>query len=203
MITISIDSGETRNLLNQFRRSVDRPRDLLENSARAVTRKLKLHFAARDREGNKLGGRKTHFWGDIGKSTNLGPVDDHQASVIISDFRFAQKLHGGTITAKTPWPGSGFLLLTIPVKPEAYARKVSVTRRETGLSLFFVGNAAGGVIASRAEGSKDLNVFYACVPSVTQAADPRALPPGEELETAAVEAAQSYMTTKIQESQTR
>jgi hypothetical protein len=201
MIVIRIDSGETRNRLAQIAGVVERPRAMLAASAGNVARRLRRHFAERDREGNKLGGRRTHFWAEIRNQTEVGAITDQDATVIIGSDKFAQKLHGGTLRAKRPWPGSGLLLLTIPVDPRAYGRRASVTAREEGLKLFFVGSQAGGIIATRAQGSKSIEVLYACKPQVIQAPDPKALPPGDELEQAAIEGAEDHLRAEIQGAQ--
>jgi hypothetical protein len=202
MIVIRLNSGSARNLLNWIGGKVEHPADMLAESATRVERSLRGHFSERDKRGNKLGGRRTNFWAAIANSTAIGDVTDRQADVNIGDPRFAQKLHGGTITAKTPWPGSGFLLLTIPVHPAAHGRRVSVAARETGLKMTFVGSAAGGVIGHFARQAAEDEVYYACVPSVTQTADPEALPPGETLEQEAQKGAEDYLQTEVQAAQT-
>ena len=129
---IRLDSGAARNQLQTIGAVLDHPEDMLAESATRVERKLRGHFAERDKTANKLGGQRTHYWAQIANSTAVAEVTDRSASVDIGDGRFAQTLHGGEIRAKTPWPGSGFLLLTIPVHPAAHGRRVSVTARETG-----------------------------------------------------------------------
>lgn len=197
---IRLTSGETRNRLQAIGKLVDHPRELLFSSAGYVRRELQRHFAERDRTPNRLGGKRTHFWGAIRNATQMGEVTDRQAEINIADPRFAQRLYGGTITAKTPWPGSGLKLLTIPVDPRAHGRRASVFKRETGLQLIFLGGPKGGELAAF-EGGPDLTTIYICKPSITQEPDPNALPPGDALEEAAKLGAEDYLATQIQADQ--
>ena len=195
---IRLDSGAARNQLQTIGAVLDHPEDMLAESATRVERKLRGHFAERDKTANKLGGQRTHYWAQIANSTAVAEVTDRSASVDIGDGRFAQTLHGGEIRAKTPWPGSGFLLLTIPVHPAAHGRRVSVTARETGLKMTFVGSARGGVIGHFAAKAWEDEVYYVAVPSVIQEPDPTAMPPGDELEKEAIQGAQDYLDIQVQ-----
>ena len=87
---------------------------------------LRRHFIEKDSIGNKLGGRRTHFWGDVRKNTQLGAITDREATIAIGESRFAQRLYGGTITAKTPWKGSGFKLLTEKAVAEAAQEELTL-----------------------------------------------------------------------------
>lgn len=205
MIVIRINSGEARNRLQAIAAVIEHPADMLAESAIRVERSLRGHFAERDKRGNRLGGRRTHFWAAIANSTTVAEVTDQQASVEIGDRRFAQKLHGGTIRAKTPWPFLGYLLLTIPAHPQAHGRRASVLKRELGITLTFVGSARGGILAHFPEHRGLLSAaeaegitYYVCVPDVTQAADPQALPPGNILEEEAIKGAEDYLRTEVQ-----
>lgn len=202
MITIRLNSGAARNRLNAIAEVVEHPADMLAEGAVRVERTLRGHFSERDKRGNKLGGRRTHYWAAIANSTAVGEVTDRQADIEIGDPRFAQTLYGGVIRAKTPWPFSGFLLLTIPVHPAAYGRRASVLKRELGVKLVFIGSAQGGVLGTFAKQAAEDQVYYACVPSVDQAPDPDALPAGEVLEAEALQGAEDYLRTEVQQSQT-
>lgn len=199
MIVIRLNSGDARNRLDQISQVVEKPRDMLAASAGNVARTLRSHFRDRDKAGNKLGGKRTHFWAGIANQTQTGAITDREADVVIGSDKFGLKLYGGTVTAKTPWPGSGFKLLTIAVHPIAYGRRASTLKRETGLKLVFLGNASGGVLAAYGEGQ--MQVVYVCTPSVTHLPDPNALPPGGDLEEAAISAAEEYLQQQIKASQ--
>jgi hypothetical protein len=202
MITIRINSGAARNQLNFMLDKIEHPAEMLQESAGRVRTVLRGHFAERDRAGNKLGGRRSHFWAQFAHATEVGQVTDRTADVDIGDpkHKLAHKISGGTIRAKTPWRGSGFLLLTIPVHPAAYGKRAKELKQD-GLKLVFVGSAAGGVLGTFAKNAAEDEVYYVCVPSVDQAADPQALPPGEEMEQAALEGAGDYLALEVQASQ--
>ena len=62
----------TRNQLQALTERIERPRQILAAGAVAGRRQLQRHFADKDKAGNKLGGRRTHFWGEVRDSTQLG-----------------------------------------------------------------------------------------------------------------------------------
>ena len=198
MIQITLQSGEARNQIQDLGKMLGRPRPIIQAAVRGTRTRLQRHFTERESRGNKLGGKRTHFWLDVRKSTQVGEVTDRSGFVVIGDPRFAQKVFGGTIVAKTPWR-NGFKLLTIPVDPRGYGRRASVAARENNIKLFFMGTASGGVLATKA--GAGIEVIYACVPSVTQQADPEALPDRQELENAAIDAARQYVATTVKNSQ--
>lgn len=202
MIVIKLRSGAARNQLAALTENIEHPRQVLAAGQIAGRKFLQRHFTEKDKSGNKLGGRRTHFWGEVRESTQPGELTNKSADIDIGDFRFAQRLHGGTIRAKTPWPGSGFLLLTIPVHPAAHGRRASVLKRELGIKLVFLGGAQGGVLGTFAKQAAEDQVYYACVPSVDQAADPDALPAGDILEREAIQGAEDYLRTEVLAAQT-
>ena len=198
MIIIHLRSGTARNQLEALTKAVEHPRQVLAAGQAAGRRELQRHFTLKDSAGNRLGGRRTHFWGDIRESTQLGALTDREADIDIGDRRYAQKFFGGTLRAKTPWPGSGFLLLTIPVHPAAHGRRARVLASELGIKLTFIGNAAGGRIGHFAAQAAEDEVYYVCVPEVTQAPDPTAFPDREEFERAIGEAAAAELTLQAE-----
>lgn len=198
MIVIRLNSGEARNRLNAIGAVLEHPADMLQESAGRVRRVLRQHFTERDKTGNKLGGKRTHFWAQFAHSTEVGQVTDTTADVDIGDplHQLAHKISGGTIRAKTPWPFSGFLLLTIPVHPAAYGRRAKELRQD-GIKLTFIGSARGGILGNLARNAAEDEIYYACVPSVTHEPDLEALPPGEDMETAALEGAEDYLREEV------
>ncbi len=195
MITVHLESGQARNELAEIGRLLGKPRVAMQAAGRGARKLLQGHFRNRDRTANKLGGRRTHFWLDIYKSTQLGPVTDTSVTVTIGDHRFAQKVFGGRIVAKVA------KALSIPVDPEAHGRRPEVFERETGLDLVFIKQRNNALLATRVEGSEALRVRYLLVPFVDQAPDPEALPPREQIEQAAVDAAQAQLQAAIRAAQ--
>ena len=90
---------------------------------------LKAYYEQKDwNEPNRLTlERRTHFWHQIGESVLPKPkIEDKKIHVIITDPRFPQKLHGGTIVPKRA------KALTIPMHPDAYARTAAEVARIVG-----------------------------------------------------------------------
>ena len=202
MITVRLESSELRNRLQALMRMTERPRSLLQAAARGVRKLLQQHFKMRDQTPNQLGGKRTHFWLDVYKSTQLGEVTDSYAVVGIGDARFGGKLHDNTIT-----PGKGISSktgaptrnLSIPVDPEAYGRRPAVFESETGLKLIplSIGGRIGALGTSGGVG-RLLVVRYILVKRVFVPRDPNALPADQAMEAAAGDAAQAQLNSQIQ-----
>jgi len=186
MIELSFNDTQFQFEFGQKIAAVKNPRALLLGSGREVANRLRSHFADRDSENiNRLApDRREHFWLQVRQSVQP-PVQETPVSisVTIADPRFAQKLYGGTITAKEAGA------LTIPVSPEAYGRTARTFEAETGLKIFLVKIGGGkgsrfenAVLAAKENGK--LTVEYLLTPSVDQEADPDALPQKSDLEEA-------------------
>jgi hypothetical protein len=138
---------------------------------------LKAHFAAREQEGNKRGFPRTHWWArEVRGQTALRSATGEEAVVGIASRQFAFRLRGGTIK-----PGPGKRFLAIPLRPEASG---VLPRAGTIPGLFFIRSKALGKGWLAAQEGAALRFYYRLVPSVTQKADPRALPPLEQLRAA-------------------
>lgn len=199
MIVISIDSGEVRNRLQELGRLAGNPRPVLVAATGAVRKLLQDHFKRRQQKPNAMGGKRTNFWMDVYRSTQLGEVTDRHGVIVIGDPRFAQKVYGGTITAGksiSSKTGKPTKYLAIPARKEAYGKRPAMM---TGVELHVVQcgpNGGGALVVKTAAKAKskfiDL-VMYWLVRKVTQKKDPDALPPGDALEKTAVEAAETYL----------
>jgi hypothetical protein len=192
-ITIHVDRGPA-NVAWAFLRSVaEHPRAIFSAGARALRLRLQRHFRERDQTPNSLGGQRSHFWLDVYKSTQLGEITDRSGSVVVGDARYAQKVFGGTIRAKN------VTMLAIPVDPEAYNRRPAVFEAATGLPLFLIPRTGGAVLATAGFGT--VTPRYVLKKSVTQQPDPNAMPPREELEKVALEAAEREIQTQARRAQ--
>lgn len=166
---------------------------LLTVVGRGMRNLLKSHFVRKDRTPNALGGGRTHFWREVSDSVQ-NPVPSGQRSVVItiSDPRFAQKLYGGTISPKRG------RALTIPVSAEAHGK--TVKEFESGGSasarLTFIKRTGKTPLLVRVLGDR-IEVHYVLVRSVTQAADPTALPSQDEFDSAAKLTSEEYLRTII------
>jgi len=164
-----------------------------------VANQLKSHFRKKDRTGaNKLSDRRSHFWQQVAQSVSQPEQTGFNAvSVSITDPRFAQKLFGGTIRAKNAEA------LTIPVEERAYGRTAATFERETGLKLFLVKTGNSGledaVLAVKEDPkAKMFTVEYLLTKSVTQSADPDALPQKAALEQAILARSQRMLDRQNQ-----
>jgi hypothetical protein len=179
----------------------ENPVAILMGAGREVGNLLKTHFRAKDKSSaNKLSERRSHFWLQVARAVSNPEQTGYNAiTVTITDPRFAQRLFGGTIHAKNAGA------LTIPVEERAYGRTAAVFERETGLKLFLVktgGSDANSfenaVLAVKEnENSKAFTVEYLLTPSVSQEADPDALPQKAVLENAVIRRAQRVLDRQI------
>lgn len=194
MANITITRDDATPFLIEFGKRLARPRDLMQVMGRRLGNVLRDHFAARDREPNKRGWPKQHFWGEIREATGVSEVTDTSATVTIADYRMAHKIKGGAIVAKQA------KALTIPLHPLAYGKRASVLEAETGIDLFQPGKKGEkkGVLLGEYQGQ--LIAFYALRKRVNQPADPRALPPDEEINEAMTEEVSDWLDAQIEDS---
>lgn len=205
MITIHLESGPLRSALGQLSSLAEHPRPLLAAATGAARKVLQEHFRMRQQTPNKLGGRRTNFWQDVYRSTQIGEVNDQYGVVVIGDVRFAQKLYGGTIRAgKGVSSKTGKLTkyLSIPARTEAYGLRPSQLEDKLGVALYFVKGSRGGALVVKTGKKSQLGmVMYWLTKQVTQAPDPQAMPSREKIEQAAIGAAESHLRTVVQRNQ--
>ena len=161
-------------------------RSLMAALGKRLEVELRAWFRSRNAEPNKQGWPSQNFWDRIRNATALTEFDNVHATVAVADPAFNQKVYGGTIHAKK---GKA---LAIPAVPEA-AGVSPLTMNNLRLVVFkdsnraaLVSNIATNITIQRngkikARSSTISRVIYWLVKSVTQSADPRALPPMPEL----------------------
>jgi hypothetical protein len=147
---------------------------ILGRSAYNATR---THLFAKDATGNRLGGRRTHFYGAAARATNFALSGD-AVVVSIPQLGIRQRYYGGTIKPKTA------KYLTIPVHPSAHGKRA----REFG-DLHVLYGAAGPYGLAR----KDGTMLYRLAKSATQQADTSVLLTTEALATAIRPDLESYL----------
>ena len=183
MISISVNDHASP-ALRQFAATVKNPMPGLMVAGRAVVNLLRQHYRDKDRnQPNKLGGTRTHFWLQIGRSVHSPKqTGASEVTVQISDPRFPQKVYGGVISVKNkPW-------LTIPMRSEAYGRAASVLENALGIRLFRYGNT----LSAKQDGH--IIAYYAlCKKTRPQKKDPTAFPPEAQMGQAAAKAMEAYM----------
>ena len=169
------------------------PHRMLLGAGREVGSLLKRHFIRKDRtEPNQLSERRSNFWLAVSRTVQQPEMENPTTvSVTISHPAFAQKVFGGTIRAKAAGA------LTIPVEERAYGRTAHVFEEETGLKLFLLRTGKGAfqnaVLAVKDNSAKGFTVEYILTQSVTQQADPDALPPKSALESAILARSQKVL----------
>lgn len=187
MITYQInDHGLSRKLAFCIEQ-VKRPAlVILHPVGRELANQLKTHFRTKDQsEANRLGGRRTHFFLQVGRSVQ-NPVMHGPGAVVVSINHpaFAQKVFGGDIVAKrhqVSKRSKNPLNLTIPISQDAYGRSVSVFVKATGLRLFMITSKRGNELLASATKDGKLTIHYLLKPSVYQQPDPTALPAMEAM----------------------
>ena len=173
---------------------------------RGVATTLRKHFTALDEErANTMGGRRTHFYGQVRRSVqNPALVGDSAVSVSINHVGIAQRYFGGTIEAA---PGKA---LPIPARTEAYGRRPGefndlhlVVFKSLGLAaLVQRDQTAVSIGRRRKDGSRQVKqgaergggVFFWLVKRVYQQPDPTVLPTDEELQSSATAAGLDYFS---------
>jgi hypothetical protein len=206
-------SAGARNLQEK----IDYPQGMLERAGKAVEVALREHFLNRNSEGNKMGWPSNNFWARIRRSTAFQDATNEKATVAISDPAINQKVFGGTIkpqrttnlalpatamayTAGSPREGATpalkFMFAFDPasdrwrpalVAAENYARQLTKGKRKGELVK------ASGDKAKVGAGI----VWYWLVRKVTQAADPRALPPDQDVQSAIYQSVEDYLKLKM------
>lgn len=178
MTTVEVKITDTaRADLKKLAKKVTNPIPGLNIAGRAVANLLKAFYRDRDKEGNKLGGDRQHYWKGVAQAVNAPKaVTKDTVRVSISHPSILQKIFGGVIRAKRVGA------LTIPKHPDAYGRRASVLEQEKGIKLFRLNSA---LVAKDASGK--ITIYYLLRKSVTQQPDPKALPPKAEIQRVAEE----------------
>lgn len=159
-------------------------REFLAVIASRVERRLKRHFREResgDSKRRQRGWPQRHFWASVERATQIASLTTDYATIAIASAPFAFKLRGGTITPKR---GS---YLSIPLRAEAYAagspRDWGRATSGSSRRLVPIRSRSGGLVLAEvfAGSGQGIRAQYLLVRSVTQPADPRALPAQAEM----------------------
>lgn len=211
MISVSVttDAAKAQAFLVTVTGKITDRRTFNEQLANRLTRELKTHFVAKNREPNKRGWKKSGFWSQVERSTAVAEVTQTGAAVSVADTRFNIHLFGGTIVPKLA------KALTIPLIEEAKGESAASYKLKTGHRLFtipgrdvlFEKAGAGNASESRVGGTRGrdrsfgvklgarqpLRAVFALKASVTIDKDPDALPTTEILTAALQEEADLYL----------
>jgi hypothetical protein len=109
--------------------------------------------------------------------------------IAITHVGAAQRYFGGPIEAKNGGK------LTIPVHPDAHGERA---RDFDDLSPIYFEDGTGVLVRKNSDAPGDIGeVFYRLLERVNQKADPTVLPPEKDLQAAAFESGDKYLTTLI------
>jgi hypothetical protein len=192
MITFTYQDRGFQTKLRRLHGMARNPRGLMSVLGREAANHLKRHFRDKDRSDasalGSAGGRRQHFWLHVSRSVQNPVVSANGRRVIVSinDPRILQKVYGGTIRPKRA------KMLAIPIIPEAYGRSPSVYQQETGNQLAAISSGANAVLGFAGQGGF-FTAVYVLKRSVTQRADPTALPDESRMTAALIERGERYV----------
>ncbi len=177
--------------LQRLAAAVQRP-DVRKVMGRAIGNRLRRHFSRLDGErANKLGGTRTHFYGQARRGVQQPDLTSDGLKVAINNVGIAQRYFGGTITPRNAkW-------LTLPVHPQAYGHRA----REFGDLQFVPLEDGRRAMLMRPNPDSPTGigeVFFLLVRRVHQEPDPSVLPTSDELQGDAYNAGEDYLKTLIE-----
>lgn len=171
MISIRLAKDEVSPHLRRLLKQAGRDGPLARILGRAAANELKKHFRARNATGaNRLGGRRTNFWSAVAASVQSPRMLPGRIVIAVNHPAIAQKVHGGTITARKAKH------LAIPIDPAAHGKSPRVFP-----ALQFAQTAGGVKLLGLREAGGGIKWLYVLKKSVTQAADPQALPKDDKM----------------------
>lgn len=186
MITIKLDRDEVTPHLRRLLKEAATNSPLSRVLGRAASNELKKHFRERNaNSANKLGGKRTNFWTAVGASVQSPLAKPGVIVIPINHPAIAQKVFGGTITAKNSKN------LAIPINPKAHGKSPRVFPL-----LQFAMTRSGTKLLGLKDGEGNMEWLYVLKPSVTQAPDPTALPKDEKVAAAMTRAADIYLRAR-------
>ena len=196
MITLAYNSEEFAAITADLNARLGNPSALARVVGAQLKTSLRKHFLKKDKtDASALGtaaGRRTHFWNQVRDSVSNATIlnGGAQVRVSITDPRMAQKYYGGRISAKAAGA------LTLPLIPDAYARRASTYEAETGLKLFILKPADSGKAFLAAKENGGITLVYLLTKSVHQDKDPTALPDMGVLRGELISRARRYVDRK-------
>lgn len=176
--------------------AIERP-DVRRVMGRAIATALRKHFTKLDRtRANKLGGTRTHFWGQVRRSVQQPQllagdgvmVSINHVGIALQYFGTAD-MPGGVMRPKN----ANFL--TIPVHPEAHGRRA---REFDDLEPIFFDDGTGVLARPHSESKSGIGeVYYRLTKKVRIKGDPSVLPAEEDLQAEAFTAGEEHVRTLI------
>ena len=135
----------------------------------AVSDLTRDHLYRKDREPNRLGGRKTHYYRAAGDSVNH-ELTGRGVAVNVSQVGIRQRLEGGVITPKNA------RALTIPINARAHGKRAREFSDTFILDRSKTGDPETVGIIMQDLGNGQLDPLYVLRTRAEQAPDPDVLP---------------------------
>lgn len=211
MIAFRMESRDIDRIMERADRARINQDDVAHVGGRGVANLLRDHYFQLDRSlPNKLGGPRTHFWGQVARSVQNPVTQGGAAAVSINHVGLAQRLFGGIIRAgRSISSATGKLtqFLSIPARAEAYGKtpgqfndlEFVPTRRGGGMLVQTYQSLVGWHKRSKSWLRHEVGglVMFWLVKEVDQKPDPRALPREEFITAAATNAMNSYLSRRL------
>lgn len=179
MTTIRLDRDEITPHLQKLLRQASRGGPLFDILGRAGANALRQHYRTLNTSrANAMGGARTNFWSRVAQSVNAPRTRGRDIVIPVSHPAIAQKLYGGTITARKAKN------LAIPISPKAHGKSPRVFQ-----NLQFAKTSGGTKLLGLRGPNGGIDWLYVLKKSVTQARDPEAVPPPSVMEKALTRAA--------------
>ena len=187
MLTIKLTQDTITPHLGKLLRQAAGDGPLAKVLGRACGNELKKHFRARNTANpNALKGKRTHFWSAVAASVQAPTYGPGRIVIAVNHPAIAQKVHGGTIVPTKK------KALAIPVHPMAHGNSPRVFD-----DLFFFKTKSGVMGLFRRKDTKRegtiIELYYILKKSVTQKADPLALPTDAAMGAALTRAADIHL----------
>jgi hypothetical protein len=214
MIGFNVQSSQLGNIRAKAT-EIGQADNVARVGGRGVANYLRQWFFDLDKKrANKLGGKRTHFFGDVARSVQNPAVSNGEASVAINHLGLAQRWLGGIIRAgsgTSTRSGGPTKYLAIPANYESYGK----TPAEFSGLEFFPTKRGGGLRAvrsvathlksdSKAKGARRAShdelgsvVLFWLVPEVTQKPDPSVMPDESALIKSAIRPMESYLSRRL------
>jgi hypothetical protein len=185
VIAIALDKDEVTPHLRKLLKDAAADGPLGNVLGRAGANVLKKHFREKNKTPNKLGGTRTNFWSRVAESVQSPRVAGGNLVIHVSHPAIAQKVFGGTITAKKAKN------ISIPIDPKAHGKSPRVFPL-----LQFAMTKAGVKLLGLKDGNGGMNWLYVLKPSVDQDPDPTALPKDADVGAAMEKAGDLYFRNR-------
>jgi hypothetical protein len=176
---------------------LQRPEALLLPTARMGATLLRRYYRRLDnRQPNKLGGTRQHWWSKVASSVN-NPIllDRSSASIAITQPGIALQVEGGTVRPRTA------KALAIPIHRDSHGVWARDWKERYPHRPLFPIRGKRNMLLAEAEGD-GVRPLYVLKKSQEIPADPEALPPAKDLGTPLVRYARARLATMIRRTQT-